>query len=370
VTATVNSLGAAPAVPPTIAVIHPIDVQGLERPAVELTIQTSSSGGALVVVRADLPDGQVRDIFSLPVSAAALQGAALRLRAELQTIVDYPHGPGVKGVVYPFANRETSTIDPAVARQAYLPLARAGKLVWDMLFRAPRGELRQLGESMRGLPHGSRIQIILDSQEFIVPWALLYDAPGEIGEQTFAWSGFWGYRYIIDVLPPGAYPPPAILDAPLGMLLLFNDDDRLRQFTAAQEQFVRTTLNSARADSAWGYSQVRQALQNPSDAALIYCYCHGEHISGAITAGKLANESALLFGPGQRLRIVDLRDLPAAPLSHRPLVFVNACEGANQDAFYYDGFMPFFIEQQLARGFIGAEFKAPQLLGHDQALQI
>jgi hypothetical protein len=68
------------------------------------------------------------------------------------------------------------------------------------------------------------------------------------------------------------------------------------------------------------------------------------------------------------MRLADLRDLPVAALPHRPLVFVNACEGASQEAFYYDGFMPFFIEQQGARGFIGAEVKAPQLLGHDLAL--
>ena len=72
-------------------------------------------------------------------------------------------------------------------------------------------------------------------------------------------------------------------------------------------------------------------------------------MKGAVAAGELASESGVFFSGKQRLRIADLRRLPAGPLASRPLVFLNACEGATQDAFYYDGFMPFFIEQQLAR---------------------
>ncbi|MFO7170089.1 MAG: hypothetical protein DIU80_018860, partial [Chloroflexota bacterium] len=70
-----------------------------------------------------------------------------------------------------------------------------------------------------------------------------------------------------------------------------------------------------------------------------------------------------------RVRLADMRRIVTGPLSGRPLVFLNACEGATQDAFYYDGFMPFFIEECGARGFIGTEVKAPQLLAHDFALR-
>jgi hypothetical protein len=50
-------------------------------------------------------------------------------------------------------------------------------------------------------------------------------------------------------------------------------------------------------------------------------------------------------------------------------VFLNACEGATQDAFYYDGFMPYFVEELGARGFIGTEVKIPVFLAHDVALR-
>jgi hypothetical protein len=102
---------------------------------------------------------------------------------------------------------------------------------------------------------------------------------------------------------------------------------------------------------------------------VIYIYCHGEQVSGC--NGKLTSESTLTFSGREHLRLADLRRLllGSSPFCKQPLVFLNACEGAAQDAFYYDGFMPFFIEELGARGFIGTEVKAPQKLAHDIGLQ-
>jgi hypothetical protein len=239
-----------------------------------------------------------------------------------------------------------------------------------MLFNPPRDgdKLRQLAADLRSLPPGSRIQITLDDQEFILPWALLYDQPGPLNVETLRWDGFWGYRYIIDVLPPGRYPAPTMANLSPELLLLLNDDQNLRAYTHEQERFVRDELGWTPV-VAWGDVSVRQVLLAPPKAALLYCYCHGEHRSGALRAGSLPSESAMLFSKDQRLRVVDMRRLPAGALSSRPLVFLNACEGASQDAFFYDGFMPFFIEHQLACGFIGTEVKAPIRLAHEIGLQ-
>src|SRR5262249_17439491 len=158
-----------------------------------------------------------------------------------------------------FANLETMDIDPGLARKAYVQLADVGQQVWNMLFYAPRaeGRLRQLADDLRSLPHGSRLRVVLESQEFIVPWTLLYDQPGPINEQTLAWDGFWGYRYMLDVFPPGRYPSPLINETPPGFLLLFNDDENLLTFTSAQEKFVRKMLSNAQIDVAWGHEQVQ-----------------------------------------------------------------------------------------------------------------
>jgi hypothetical protein len=376
-----------PAAAPRAEVSMPLDAAAIARPGVEITIQPGVESFR-IGVRADLPNAQIRDSYSVPVSAQAVQNATLRLRQELRKIVYYQEGEGEQ-VRFPFADPNTLTIGAATARQAILPLADAAKRVWNLIFNPPRAPegLKQLAGDLRAMPPGSTFRVVLESQDFIVPWALLYDKPGPVSAETLEWNGFWGYRYIVDALPPGRYPPPAIDDAPLQIQLLFNDDWRLQRFTEVQERFVRDELTAIQASVARGDAAVRVALMRESDAALIYFYCHGDRKSGAETVetpyraaarrargddqpslAQLADDSALYFSPATLLRLADLRDLPVAALPHHPLVFLNACEGASQEAFYYDGFMPFFIEQRGARGFIGAEVKAPQLLGHDFAI--
>jgi hypothetical protein len=283
--------------------------------------------------------------------------------------VCYP-GKDTHGL-HPFTRLDTLTIDETLARKTAVPLADAGQQVWHLLFKSPRAPaaLKQFADDLRTLPHGSTIQVVLYSQRFIIPWALLYDTPGPITADTLDWTGFWGYRYCLEVIPPGRYPDRIISAQPLGLLALFNDDLNLRSFTSAQEQAIRKVLGAEQCVSVWGNTAVQQALRTPEAAALVYGYCHGVHTSGVVRAATLASESALSFSMGTQMRLADLRRLPAAYFAQRPLVVLNACEGATQDAFYYDGFMPYFIEEIGARGFIGTEVKAPVFLAHDVALR-
>jgi hypothetical protein len=262
-------------------------------------------------------------------------------------------------------------VDEATARQALAPLADVGQQYWNLLFKGPRAPegLKRLADEMRAMPQGSTFQVVVESQQFIVPWALLYDKPGMITAETLDWSGFWGYRYILDVLPPGRYPSPQMTQTPLSLQLLFNDETPLRQFTSEQEQVIRQQPGGTVATVDRGHAAIQQRLTQPNSVAFLYLYCHGTQVSGALQLGPMASESALSFSRNQQLRLADLRRLPVAPLDGQPLVFLNACEGATQDAFFYDGFMPFFVEELGARGFIGTEVKAPQRLAHDIALR-
>lgn len=351
--------------PPRVVAELPLDAADLERRRVEITVQPGTEA-FVVIVRADLPAGSVRETYRLPVSPAEVQNALVRLRQELAKIVTYELQRDGRAV-YPFLNNSDLTIDAELARKVVTPLADAGEQVWRMLFGGPRtpAELRQLAADIRDLPEGSSLQVVLDSQQFVMPWALLYDKPGPIKAATLDWAGFWGYRYILDTLPPGRYPAPAIAAAPPGIQAFFNDDRQLEPFTLEQARFLQSELTGAPAVAVWGDDAVQAALATANDATLIYCYCHGDHESASATAGALASESRISFSQGRMLRLADLRRLPAADLKGRPVVFLNACEGATTEAFFYDGFMPFFIEELGARGFIGTEVKAPQLLAHD-----
>ena len=343
---------AAPAATTQPLIRLPLDAPSLVPPDVELVLQSDGEAFRAVVRRR----GANAVAYRLPTNAAAVQNAALRLRQELQRLV-----PQTVGYV---------TLNADAVRDAYLPLADAGWKVWDLLFNAPRAsaELGQLAADLRALPAGSSIRIVLDTQSFIVPWALLYDKPGPLTRDTLAWDGFWGYRYALEVLPPGDYPTPQIA-APPGLALLLNDDAELRQYTTEQERVARTELTGAQSHVAWGQAAALQMLASPPPVALLYAYCHGEHASAATSPGALPSDSALRFGGSARATIADLRRLPVGDLAERPLVFLNTCQGATQEGLFYDGFMPFFVEQHGARGLIGTEVQAPIVLAHDYALR-
>lgn len=333
----------------------------LPKPAtVELVVQPGPEDSR-VIVDADLPSGRIHQTCTIPVGREELQNAALRLRAELEKIVRFTDAAG--RMVFARA----LPVDEALARRQYVALADAGEQIWRMLFHRKRAseELHRLAAELRNLPAGSRFQVVIEDRSFIIPWALLYDRPGDITADTLDWSGFWGYRFIITVLPPGRYPSPEIPDPPAETLLLLNDDPDLAQYASAQ---ATTAQSLFRASVQSGQAAIAALLQAP-ESDLLYCYCHGERVSGAREPGRLATESAIFFSGNERLRIADLERREAAPLAGRPLVFLNACEGATQEPFYYDGFMPFFIEQRQARGFIGTEVVAPALLAHDLALR-
>jgi hypothetical protein len=350
----------------------PLDTHTVKRRNVRITVQQAGydPGTFIAFVDADLPDGRLYQSFRIPLSTDAIQNATLRLRQELERIVFYEVGTGDQKH-YPFTNLHDVTVDPIIARQTTVDLADVGNQVWSLLFDGPRtpDDLRQFAACLRDLPTGSTVQVVLDNPQVIIPWALLYDKPGPITADTLDWSGFWGYRYRFDVLVPGNYPDPLITDNPLGLHFVFNDDRALHLFTQEQARFVTSELGSAQCQVDWGEVGFLARMLNPGDAALLYSYCHGTHTSGAVQERALVGESALIFSSGRRTRLVDLKRLGGEPLPRRPLVFVNACEGATQDAFYYDGFMPFFIEQQGARGFIGTEVKVPTRLAHDFALE-
>ncbi len=359
-----------PAARQQVTVSFPLEDATLPRSTVEIALHPGENAeGFTAVVRGDLHGHTLWETYRVPVSTDEIQNAALRLRQELTNIVLHPGQPG--GAAFPFANNTTLTIDAALARSTAVTLADAGQQVWQLLFQSPRAPdaLKQFAADLRMLPLGSTMQIILYSQRFIIPWTLLYDQPGPINADTLDWSGFWGYRYRLEVIPPGRYPALTIDDQPVGVLALFNDERALQRFTTEQAQVLCDTLSMAQCHSVWGDAAVQQALRTPAAAALVYGYCHGVHSSGAVREAALASESALQFSVSAQLRLADLRRLPAAYFARRPLVFLNACEGATQDAFYYDGFMPYFIEEIGARGFIGTEVKAPQLLAHDVALR-
>jgi hypothetical protein len=361
-----------PALPPPSPmpqrVMLPLNSHDLSSKTVRITFQQGShSSGYSMFVSAHLPDKHIERSFQLPLNIQDIQAMTIRLREGLAQVVNYQPSPGD----YAFSNTESIHIEETEARNAAVNLAEAGRLVWSRLFGSPNAsaELRGFGESIRNLPVGSTIQIVLDNPDIVIPWALLYDKPGSPTAATIDWSGFWGYRYQIDVLIPGEYPVPAITkQARRGydFHLLLNDDPTLHPYTEVQKVYIGQHLGEAKYRVDHGEDAV-QALKRRWDAALMHCYCHGRHQSGQVRAGAFPEESLLNFG-GSSVQLIDLTE-EAEREDYQSVVLLNACESATQQPFFYGGFMPYFIQQRGARAFIGTETLTPQLFAHDFALE-
>lgn len=359
---------AAPVLPAT-TISLPLHSAALRRRTVQLALR-ADDGLLELHVRADLPDQPRQATYRLPVRTTMLQQATAALRQRLQAIIDsttrQPTPPD------PVASRTTLTIEAERARALYVPLAAMGQQVWALLFQSPDTPpgLRTLADDMRRLAPGSSLQVVLEQQHMLLPWALLYDKPGELTPDTLDWAGFWGYRYLLDVLPPGNYATPAIAAAPPRFQTLLSDASDVQSFAQVQERFLHDHLHRVETSTAHGNAAVQQALlRAPNDATLLYLFCQGKQLGGLPDFGGLPDESALLFGEPPALRLSDLQRLPVAPLREQALVVLNVCQGAAGAAFAAETFLPFFLHQLGARGFVGSDVALPPLFAHDFGLR-
>ncbi|GAB4440731.1 MAG: hypothetical protein OHK0015_37160 [Chloroflexi bacterium OHK40] len=354
----------------SVRVSHPIDLETASPHRVRLVFaaEDASASGFALQVEALLPDWQLIQRFRLPVSGAELQSAAGRLRRALAQIVHVstPDAPEP----LPFCSSTSLTIPEPVMRQAALELADVGRQVWELLFSrgSAAAELRAFARRLRQVPPGTVLDLVLENPQFGLPWALLYDQPGDITAETLSWAGFWGHRFDLRIHYPGDYPGPLIGGTPLRVLMACHDDPTLRAWAAEQQALIDQRLGERSCAVVAGREGFLSQQRSGVDAQILYTFCHGQrsHLPGEPL--PLPSEAALVFGSDAPARVTDLRRLELDPLPQRPLVFINACEGATRDPLYYDNFVSYFIGDRHARGCIGTEVIVPRYLAHQVAL--
>ncbi|RRR72398.1 MAG: hypothetical protein EI684_10150, partial [Candidatus Viridilinea halotolerans] len=325
--------------------------------------------GYLFSVEADLPDRRVAGLeYPVPLNKNLLHTATQAMRIALADILGYVDRHAAE-IATPFRNPKTFTIDPTLARRKYVAVARAGQDLWQAMFATGQEEqnqrLRKLSDLLQSVAPGTPLQVALKSSDFIIPWALVYDGPTPITEENLTWSGFWGYRYLLEVMLPNEYPGTSIkgpTSIPLQMLL--NDHD-LRLLSETQWDTLRTELQRIQPRSEYGVAALL-ALRNPLCSPLVYAFCHGEDPVAMNVPGAMPRHAKLIFGQYATIR---LADLPLKVDANRPLIFLNACRSAATQPLYADGFASFFINQRGARAFIGTETEIPQALAHHVALR-
>ncbi|MFN8483154.1 MAG: CHAT domain-containing protein [Anaerolineae bacterium] len=339
---------------------------GLQPRDLNLLIEPSAEGFKITAT------GAFVSTATLPLREAALAQMIDRTRQALFSIVD-TKDPATGRKVY------QSGIDiPAdINRQSLKALARVGWGLYQGLFFGPAADAQanKLGTWLRRLAQTDTLKIQIVSNQFLMPWGLLYVAD-RFDENNVQPEMFLGLKHIIEHLPlqTADNPPGQTIPSQPTLTVSVNvNKDIDTQFhttiIADQVAFWSRIKDAGLADVVVRATRA-EVVQALADTAtpdqIVYFYCHASAPTANDPLGP-AGASLFLTG-GEPLTLDDLQT--AAPttdqLAGAPLVFINACESADLSPLFYNGFMPYLVRKG-ARGMIGTECQAPALFAESWA---
>ena len=269
---------------------------------------------------------------------------------------------------------------PELPPDLLLELAKAGrKLFLDIFF--PEGdehlELRKVFSVFTEHLHRGELWLRVESSEFFAPWNLLYSkkVPLEPGPGLDP-SGFWGYQHVIEHVPSdsgsqGFEPTANHGDAYRVSLQLDNNLDQ--QFSVPVTKPVISLLSSY---SSAQLQQIPRPVKDdlakalsggPRNDHFMYFCCHAE-AAGFTSAINIAPSWLYLTdGPAVRIEPGDIRLwLDEQMLDEHPIVFINACGGAQVNSTFYEGFGRMFLSRH-ASAVIGPQTEVPALFAGEFA---
>lgn len=314
----------------------------------DLTFQSSPSVSFGIYVQSKTEQELKLAIFSregqptavhLPISSVL--AAAREARLELARLVYFQQRETGK-VRYPFAVATMQTVDAMTIRRAALPLAKAGRKLWELIY----ANSKPLGEELKTTESGAELAVMYDDWGFALPWNLLYDHTGPLDETTLRWSGFWGYRFAISSRPQ-ATVLKEVSQLPREPLVALLADDPEIEPLAEQALKALAAASGLAIQPVWGHDATLAFLTQPETASLLYgCFFHDP--------GPQFSAGFFSFDGHQRLRLSNLRALSTGALPGQPLAFLNA-SGSSALA-------PYFLEERQASGVVGVDVPLPARL--------
>ncbi len=263
-------------------------------------------------------------------------------------------------------------VSDKICRLALEKLTKVGRRIDSSLFDSDRDPVQRqralrLRRRLRDLSRSKRLRLQILSADVSVPWNLMYDGHTDAKPDP---ELFWGFRHIIEELPYRAQTPAVEALSRQGGLLLglnLNRNNLKHALIEPQVEVLsqRVTLIKERTSEA----EVLDMLSLKQDHGRIeYFYCHAG-ADGTRTTGY--EQSYLgMTSATQGLTLEDI-NLAAYGLSFqdRPLFILNACESAQMDGRFYDGFVPRLLKMGAA-AVVGTECKVPEVLGAHLGLRL
>ncbi|MFN8498595.1 MAG: CHAT domain-containing protein [Anaerolineae bacterium] len=331
---------------------------GLQPRDLNLLIEPSTDGFKITAT------GAFVSTATLPLRETALAQMIDRARQALFSIVDTKDSASGRKVY-----QAGIDIPADINRQSLKTLARVGWQLYQGLFFGPAADAQanRFGTWLRRLAQTDTLKIQIVSNQFLMPWGLLYVAD-RFDENNIAPEMFLGLKHIIEHLPlqTSDNPPGQTIPTQPTFTVSVNVnkdiDTQFHTTIIADQVAFWTGIKDAHLADVVVRATKAEVVQALADTAtpdqLVYFYCH----AGAPAANDpLGPAGAALFLTGsERLTLDDLQTAAPATdqLAGAPLVFINACESADLSPLFYNGFMPYLVRKG-ARGMIGTECQVP-----------
>jgi len=263
-----------------------------------------------------------------------------------------------------------------VNQEALRRLARAGFLLYQGLFYSQNDPgAKLLGDRLRELTRSGSLQIQVVSEQFLIPWGILYLAD-RYDEANLDPELFLGFRHIVEYIP--LQRQMAVLDSRItsqpALSVSVNvdtdiDDQRRVEVVGDQLRFWDglDRGGAARVIVRRTDDEFVTALSQPDLAdQILYFFGH----ASSQQLGEAGGPDGSYLGLTGRRRItlgdLKLRAPVVDMMSSGPLVVINACESAELSPLFYGGFMPYFTAKG-ARGMVGTECDVPVLFASEWA---
>jgi hypothetical protein len=335
---------------------------------VNLTILNTGAGFQVIM------SGAVGAMATLPITLPELDQWITEVRGLLRDEIVYKKGPD-RTYVY----QGGIDIPPEVNRVALQRLARAGFRLYQRIFYGPAADAQAsvLGDRLRQMAQQERLKIQIFSQQFMLPWGILYMAgEDEYDPDNIDPEMFLGLKHVIEHIPlqPDMQVTNRTIDShprlDIGLNVNTDIDTQVKRPVVAEQQaywdkirqggLVEVRLRQT------GDEVVRALADTSNSDQVLYFYCHAA--SKSLAEGGGPDASTLVLSGNKSLALGDLYiDAPRKKtLPGAPLVFINACESAELSPLFYDGFVPYFMAKG-ARGVIGTECETPALFAAEWA---
>jgi hypothetical protein len=278
---------------------------------------------------------------------------------------------GTETTRYKFEDDWNKPVDDQTFKIIASKLAIAGSKLFQTIFESNFGtDLDEIAQTLRDAMGSAEHAVTINAPEFHIPWRMLYTHPDPQGLKNdgsnFLPQGFWGYQHIIEEFTNN-YDIADHVTATNGKLafgaaLSENIDQKFGVACIACHRSFVHSHGGRLAYVEWTTKSelIRGLEQNPFSQQVVYFLCHGEVAGGTNDPNIKLPFLELADGKIDPVEVREAIGTQRRFLGRAPLVFVNACRGAQFETVITHSFS--FASEFLEQGavcFIGPQIQVP-----------